>query len=68
MTYFNSVSTISDLQERIKRFHSKDVAKVSGVNRNTVRAIRNGLRPNPTFGTVQKLYDALDSMEGVEHE
>ena len=68
MTYFNLVKTIFDLQARMKRHRTSEISKVSGVHVNTVRAIRNGVNLNPTIGTVQQIHDALDAMEGVEHE
>lgn len=68
MTYFNLVNTIFNLQERMKKHRTIEISKVSGVHSNTVRAIRNGLNNNPTIGTVQQIHDALDAMEGVEHE
>jgi transcriptional regulator with XRE-family HTH domain len=68
MTYFNIVKTISALQERMRNHHTNDIAKASGVHPNTVRAIRNGVNTNPTIGVVQKIHDALDAMEGNEHE
>ena len=68
MTYFNLVKTISALQTRMTQHHSTDIAKASGLHPNTVRAIRNGINLNPTIGVVQKIHDALDAMEGIEHE
>ena len=68
MTYFNLVKTISDLQTRMKRHRTSEISKASGVHVNTVRAIRNGVNLHPTIGTVQQIHDALDAMEGVEHE
>ena len=62
------IKPMSELRERMMKHKTSSIAKVSGVEIKTVRAIRNGLHRTPTLGTISRIGDALDSMEGVEHE
>ena len=62
------IKPLAELQMRMQKHSSYKISKVSGLAPNTVRSIRNGLNPNPTITTLDKVSAALDSMEGVEHE
>ena len=62
------IKPLCDLQDRMKKHKTLRIAKESGVDIKTVRAIRNGLHLTPTLGTLNRIGQALDFMEGVESE
>ncbi|QDP59281.1 MAG: hypothetical protein Tp136SUR676911_20 [Prokaryotic dsDNA virus sp.] len=66
--YKSILDTIFNLTERMKRHKTMDIARASGVHRNTVRSIKNGVNKNPSVDTLNAIHKALDSMEGVEHD
>ena len=67
-TYFNLLNTVFKVQERMQKHRTADIARVSGLHRNTVRQIRNGINRNPSIETLNAIHRALDSMEGVEND
>lgn len=68
MTFHTRIEPLEDLRNRLPKHKIVEVARVSGVHRNTVRGIRNGVNLNPTHAIISKIRDALDSMEGIEHD
>lgn len=60
--------TLNELRERMKKHPTAQIARVSGVDIKTCRAIRNGLHKSPTVPTLNKIGLALDSVEGVEND
>ena len=68
MTTHTLLKPLADLRERMMKHSSYKISKASGLAPSTVRAIRNGVKRNPTILTLDRIAAALDSMEGVEHE
>lgn len=66
--YFNLLNTVFNLKQRMQKHRTVDIARVSGLHRNTVRQIRNGINRNPSIDTLNAIHKALDSMEGVEND
>ena len=58
------ISALSDVRARLANKDSRSVSAVSGVHFTTIAAIAKGRNLNPTIGTLSKLSDALDAMEG----
>lgn len=55
-------------KQRMARHATLELSKASGVDRDTIRRIKNGLTKSPGFLTIAKIQQGLDAMEGVEHE
>lgn len=61
--YHTLIEPLADIRERMKRFHTNQIAEVSGLHVNTVRAVKNGVKLNPTIGTITTIGEALDQLE-----
>jgi transcriptional regulator with XRE-family HTH domain len=68
MTTHTNVPALADLRRRLATKDSRSVSAASGIHFTTIAAIAKGRNLNPTLGTLSAISDALDAMEGNEHE
>ena len=61
--YHTLIEPLADIRERMHKFHTYQIAEVSGLHPNTVRAVKNGVKLNPTIGTLSDIGLALDQLE-----
>ena len=61
--YYTLIEPLADIRKRMQKFHTYQIAEVSGLHPNTVRAVKNGLTTNPTLGTLSEIGKALDKLE-----
>ena len=59
---------LQPLRERMQKHSTRDIHRASGVSEIILRRIKKGLETNPRLHTLFRISQALDSMEGVEHE
>ena len=62
------MNALERIKQRMTKHRALELSKASGVDRDTIRRIKNGITQSPGFLTLAKIQAAMDSMEGVEHE
>ena len=58
----NTDKLLKDLRESMEPHKTNAIAAKSGLTRQTVASIANGKCDNPTIGTLQKIYDAVNAL------
>lgn len=58
----NPQETLDSIRADMQQYSSYAIAKTSGLDPATVRAVRNGVNTNPQIETLIKIHNALESL------